>query len=634
MSDVFVSYKAEDRRRVRPLVDALEADGYSVWWDEQIGGGTAWRHEIEAKLNAAKCVVVIWSKRSVGPEGEFVQDEAARAKERHVYVPVTIDNVHLPLGFGETQALPLTGWRGNRSEARYRAVLAAVQRNVGGNGASAVHPLVHSGMDRRTAIAGSAAAVAAVAGLGAWALLRRTFSGASSESIAVLPFANLSGDANQAYFSDGIAEEIRNALTRLSRLKVVGRISSEAVRNDDAETAAKKLGVANILSGSVRQSPSTIRISAQLIDGRNGFERWSETYDRAPGDAIKIQTDIAENVASALSQNLRGAAHSAIAVGGTQNPQAQRLFLQANEASGRGTKDGFQRGLSLLDGAIALDPKYGEAYAARAFVLEFYADIYASGVDELFAYRAKALQSAKVALSIAPNLPATHRALAQIYQGLLDARRADAEYRKALELAPSDAATNRDYANLLERLGQSKRALALADKAIALDPLDGNAYGSRYSALYSARRYADAIAFTKQVQRKSPNLFNWPAEVGWSLLWLGNFDEAQKYFSLAPADSYRRLVGESALLIRGGRRAEVPAKIATLRGVYGDPASYQFAQIYAQLGDKDQAFAALDRAWTIRDTGLFSLKSDPFLDPLRSDPRYAALLRKMNFPAG
>jgi len=634
MSDVFVSYKAEDRRRVRPLVDALEADGYSVWWDEQIGGGTAWRHEIEAELNAAKCVIVIWSKRSVGPEGEFVQDEAARAKVRHVYVPVTIDNAHLPLGFGETQALSLTGWRSNRSDARYRAVLAAVQRNVGGDGASAIQPMAQPSVDRRTVLAGSAAAAAAIAGLGAWALLRRTFAGASSESIAVLPFANLSGDASQAYFSDGIAEEIRSALTRLSRLKVVGRISSEAVRNDDAETAAKKLGVANILTGSVRQSPSTIRISAQLIDGRNGFERWSEAYDRAPGDAIKIQTDIAENVASALSQNLRGAAHSAIAVGGTQNPQAQRLFLQANEASGRGTKDGFQRALSLLDGAIALDPKYGEAYAGRAFVLESYADIYANGVDELFVYRAKALQSAKVAQSIAPNLTATHRALAQIYQGLLDARGADAEYRKALELAPSDASTSRDYANFLGRLGQSKRALSLADKAIALDPLDGNAYRSRYSALYSARRYADAVAFTKQLQRKSPNLFNWPSEVGWALLWLENFDEAQQYFSLAPADSYRRLVGESALLIRRGRRGEVPMKIAILRRVYGDPASYQFAQIYAQLGDKGRAFAALDRARTIRDTGLFSLKSDPFLDPLHSDPRYASLLKKMNFPTG
>ena len=132
MSDVFVSYKAEDRKRVKPLVEAIQAEGFSVWWDEQIGGGSAWRQAIETELNAAKCVIVIWSNRSVGPDGTFVQDEATRAQQRHVYVPVLIDKVHLPLGFGETQALPLTGWRGDRADPHYEAVLAAVQRNVAG----------------------------------------------------------------------------------------------------------------------------------------------------------------------------------------------------------------------------------------------------------------------------------------------------------------------------------------------------------------------------------------------------------------------------------------------------------------------------------------------------------------------
>src|SRR5436309_2396183 len=153
MSDVFVSYKAEDRRRIKPLVEALEADGYSVWWDEQIGGGTAWRHSIEAELNAAKCVIVAWSRRSVGPEGTFVQDEATRAQQRRVYVPVLIDKVHLPLGFGETQALPLTGWHGDRSDSRYQAVLAAVRRNAGaksaGKARSRSTPHAPAHVDRR-----------------------------------------------------------------------------------------------------------------------------------------------------------------------------------------------------------------------------------------------------------------------------------------------------------------------------------------------------------------------------------------------------------------------------------------------------------------------------------------------------
>jgi serine/threonine-protein kinase len=251
MADVFVSYKAEDRRRIKPLVEALQSEGFSVWWDEQIGGGAAWRHTIEVELNTAKCVVVVWSKRSVGEEGTFVQDEATRAQQRHVYVPVLIDKVHLPLGFGETQALPLAGWHGDRSDPHYRAVLDAVRRNVGAKRRAAPAPLRQPKIDRRTAIAGGAVAAAAAAGIGGWAFLRSSPASAS-RSIAVLPVSNLSGDPAQAYFSDGIAEEIRSALTRIAGLKVAGSTSSEAVRNDDAQTAAKKLDVANILTGSVR----------------------------------------------------------------------------------------------------------------------------------------------------------------------------------------------------------------------------------------------------------------------------------------------------------------------------------------------------------------------------------------------
>ena len=328
MSDVFISYKAEDRRRVQPLVQALQADGYSVWWDEHIGTGDEWRQTIEHELDGAKCVVVIWSKRSIGPDGHFVRDEASRAQRRHVYVPVRIDAVDPPLGFGESQAASLRGWHGDRSDPHYQAVLSAVRRNAGERGGSSAPAARRPGVDRRAMIAGGAVAAVAVAGVGAWALLKPG-AAEGSNSIAVLPFANLSGDPTQAYFSDGIAEELRNALARLAGLKVVGRTSSEAVRNDDAETAATKLGVATILTGSVRQSPSLIRVSAQLVDGRNGLEKWSNNYDRPPGDAIKIQTDIAESVARALSAALGGAARA------TMPSEAPRMRAHSNCCSRR-----------------------------------------------------------------------------------------------------------------------------------------------------------------------------------------------------------------------------------------------------------------------------------------------------------
>src|SRR6476619_7516326 len=131
MSDVFVSYKAEDRTRVRPLVDALEADGLSVWWDAHIGGGDDWRDTIARHLDDARCVIVVWSKRSVGPEGRFVRDEASRAQKRRAYLPVTIDKVDPPLGFGESQAIALKSWKGDRTDPRYAALLSAARPMIG-----------------------------------------------------------------------------------------------------------------------------------------------------------------------------------------------------------------------------------------------------------------------------------------------------------------------------------------------------------------------------------------------------------------------------------------------------------------------------------------------------------------------
>jgi TolB-like protein len=201
-------------------------------------------------------------------------------------------------GAFEIETIPRVGYRLNETETE------PVQKRAG--------------LDRRVAIAGGAAALVA-AGVSGWELLKPRGSD-TGDSIAVLPFKNLSGDPNQAYFSDGVAEEIRNALTRLPGLKVIGRGSSEAVRSDDPRSAAEKLGAATILTGSVRRSPTRMRITAELIDGRTGVDRWSQDYDRAPGDVIAIQTDIAANVVSALRIALGSAGQAALTVGGTSNP--------------------------------------------------------------------------------------------------------------------------------------------------------------------------------------------------------------------------------------------------------------------------------------------------------------------------
>ena len=633
MSDVFISYKAEDRRRIQPLVQALQADGYSVWWDEHIGTGDEWRQTIEKQLDGARCVVVVWSKGSVGPEGHFVRDEASRAQRRHVYVPVLIDAVEPPLGFGESQATSLKGWKGDRADTRYQAVISAVTR-IAGAGSTVEGPpsRLQPAVSRRAVVAGGAAATIAVAGAGGWALLKST-SAKGAGSIAVLPFANLSRDPDQAYFSDGLAEEIRSALARIAGLKVVGRTSSEAVRDEDAEQASKRLGVATILTGSVRRSPSMIRVSAQLVDGRTGIEKWSNNYDRSPGDAIKIQTDIAENVASALRIALGSATRAALTAGGTTNPDAQNLTLQANELTNHGSKKAFERALELIDAALALDPNYAQAYGLKAITLLLLYNAYSNGAEELARGRAQALQLAKKAIAIAPDLPVAHGALGIIYAGNLKIAPALIEYRRAYSLARSDPDAIRSYSSLLGRLGNAPEALRLAELAVRLDPLNSSSYGQRAAVLFWSRRYADAARSLEDLKRNSPELFNSPITLGNCLTMLGKAAEAKRSYSEGPADDPFRLTGEAVLAVRTGDRADSLKKVERLQQLFRDAASYQYGQIYAQLEDRPTALSHLEHGWDIKDAGLLAMKVDPWLDPIRNEPRFAALVEKMNFPS-
>ena len=397
MTEVFVSYKSEDRARVAPLVAALEADGVGVWWDAHIGGGSSWRQTIEDELTAARCVIVVWSERSVGREGSFVADEATRAQRRGAYLPVRIDPVEPPLGFGETQALSLIGWKGDRTDPHYQGLLAAVQALLAGKPRPV--PAAYQakrGVDRRLVLGGGAAAVV-VAGAGGWWALHRN--SAPGDSVAVMPFANLSGDPAQAYFSDGIAEELRDALTRIASLKVAARTSSELMRDVDTTTAAAKLGVASILTGSVRRGAGTIRINAELVDGKSGLTRWSEAYDRAIGDALAIQSNIADSVAGALKIALGGAQKTLLTVGGTSNAVAQDAYLRGLALS-RQNKN--KQAIEQLDVAIAADPNFAKPYASRAGARVSTAALTLGG-GALRAEMAKAEADARRSIMLAPG---------------------------------------------------------------------------------------------------------------------------------------------------------------------------------------------------------------------------------------
>jgi serine/threonine-protein kinase len=631
-SDVFISYKAEDRKRLTPLVKALEDEGFDVWWDQHIGSGTDWREEIETHLDAAKVVIVVWSKKTIGAEGRFVRDEAGQAQEAGHYLPITVDNVRPPLGFREVQALDLSSWKGNRADPRFQVLADTIRHRLAGKEIGRKALVVgNAPVSRRGVMIGGGAATAAVAaGLVGWELLRP--SAANARRIAVMPFDNLSGDPNQAYFSDGIAEELRSALARIG-LEVIGRASSDAVKDMDTKAAAAKLGVANVLTGSVRRSLETIRIDAQLIGGSDGVERWTQSYDRAPGDAIKIQTDIATNVAQALSVALGQAARAAVTLGGTADSAAQDLYLKASAL--RGTADSeevVRQVLGLSNAALARDPNYADAHVLRALVLVNLAGRYANTPAEVASTLQQAAAAANRAIGLAPGLGYAYAELGYIEQYRLNFAAALQKVRQALSLSPDDPNVIRAAANVVPLLGSPQEALRLGDRVVALDPLAPRAIASRAIIFKILRRYPDAIDAARKALQLAPQLSGARVSLGYSLTLMNRSAEADAEYQKLPADDTFRLAGEAILAARSRDLAGAEKVMAHLRALDGATASYQYAEIYAQAGNADRAFAELGNAVEAKDPGLAQLKTDAFFDPIRGDPRFAALLKQLNFP--
>jgi TolB-like protein len=624
MASVFLSYDHEDVARAASIASALEKAGHSVWWDRHIHGGAEYQTEIESAVEQADAVVVLWSARSI--KSAWVRDEAAEGRDQGKLVPVLLESVKPPMGFRQYQTIDLSSRRRASGPTHLDELLHAVTKMSGSAPSQqSLSPAVATrSFARRGVLAGGAIVAAVVSGIGGWELLKPK-SPDASDSIAVLPFENLSGDPSRAYFAAGIAGEIRNILTRVAGLKVAGSTSSEAVREADAQTAARKLGVANILTGSVRQTPSAIRITAELIDGQTGLAKWSQNYDRAPGDVIKIQSDIAEKVTRALAVALGASARKALAAE-TNSIAAQTLAFQARDLSWQFTAPAFRRCLQLIDQAIALDPNYGRAYALKAFFVINLADQVASTPTELGKAKADALRSAKIAVSKAPDLPIARSGLAYIYALSLQVRKSLHEHEIAISLPGGEPDVLRNYGYAMSSSGKQDVALRYVDEALALDPLNAGSHAAHVSVLFSARRYEEAVGYSLKLKQESPELFNFNSLFGRALLMLGRTTEAAQAIG-------ENVTGQALLAARTGNRELALAKLAELRQRNGDLGNFSYAQIYAQLGDKERAFGALNRASEVHDSYLLELKVNPFMDPLRSDPRYAALVRKVGFPA-
>jgi TolB-like protein/Tfp pilus assembly protein PilF len=625
---LFLSYSRADERRARKLAAVLQAQGYEVWWDGLIEGGATYAQSIATALDMADAIIVLWSAHSI--ESDWVRDEASRGRERHRLIPLSLDGCAPPLGFGQYQVINLAHWHGRANSPE----ISAIERAIATVTQQAVSPSGrHTETTRRGLLAGGAAAAGlAVAGGGAWFAWDRGLFGNGAEtplSIAVLPFRNLSGDAAQNYFSDGLTDEIRVALTRISALNVLAGTSSATASEQDSDprAIARALDVGYLLGGSIQRSGDEVRIATDLTDGRTGFSRWSQSFDRKLTDIFAVQSDIARTVAQAMSVQV---ATSDPAPGGTGSVEAYEDYLRGRALYGLAKDEATDRAaLADFDAAIAADPKFALARAARSRSLASLAGEYAKA-SELKPMYDQAIAEARRAIDLAPNLPEAHLAMAyDLFAGRLDIAAARPFYDRAYALGRGNAEVALLFALYCSRAGRAAEATAAVSRAVALDPLNPRAFRAQGSVAYAARRYADALPPLRHALQLNPKMTFAHSLAGSALLGLGRVEEARKEFAAEPGEEFR----QSGLAIaehRLGNDGAAKQAFAELVSKVGDSALYQQAQVLAQWGRTDDALATLVRARGVGDSGLTYAATDQLLDPLRKDPRFIRFVNDLH----
>jgi TolB-like protein/Flp pilus assembly protein TadD len=455
-----------------------------------------------------------------------------------------------------------------------------------------------------------------------------------SHSIAVLPFVNVSGDKEQEYFSDGLTEELLNSLVHIDGLQVAARTSSFSFReHPDVADVAHKLNVSTVLEGSVRRSGRTVRVTAKLISGVTGFHLWSKTYDRDLGDVLKLQTEIATAVATALEVTLLGDEAEKIELGGTRNPAALDAYLRGAKAY-TSFHDGedIKAAIAAYTEAIRLDPNYALAFASRSPAYLSYASQFTTGAAIRESVD-KAEEDAHQAIKLAPDLAEGHVALAgYLEKGSLDFMHASEAYERALALAPGNATVLDNYGRAAANMGRAEAGIAASRHAVALDPLNPSMRRHLGQSLFYARRYGEALAAYQEGVALDPDSATNHAFLGLAYYALGDLRNAQSscdvkfnanlWIQFCLAVTYGKL----------GRPADAQAELKELQARGGDAGAYQYASIYAQWGETAKALEWLATAMRVRDSGLIELKTDPLLDPLRNEPRFQAIERELKFP--
>lgn len=613
LPDIFLSYGHGDEATARRFAESFEREGFSVWWDASLRSGDAFDATIEAALRSAKAVVVLWSAISV--QSRWVRAEATLAERNKTLMPVMIEHCDRPIMFELMHTADLSHWNGDPNDLAWQTYLSGLRRLVEAGGRSP-----DSTAENRQPITRDKDSASAI----------------SSEqrlpSIAVLPFANLSGDKEQEYFSDGLAEEIINALAKIPRLKVIARTSAFAFKgqNIDIRRIAETLGVASILEGSVRRSGNRIRVTAQLIAATDGTHLWSERYDRELADVFAVQDEISAAISKALQVRL--SPQAAAKPRYTPKLPAYEALLKAQHFHWKVTAEAMGQARPFYEQAIALDPQFALAHALYADYLIGRAVVSLSPLREV----ASVIRSlAHRALELDASLADAHAPLC-ILAALHDYDWKEARHQFALATpggqGSPQARMECGWACLLAS-GQRQEAVEQLRLAVQGDPLHLTHRSLLALCLGAAGHFTEAEELLRQARDLDPNFFLTHYHLAGIYTARQMFAEAlacaEKAFSLAPW--YRATIGMYAgLLVRMGQpdRGQDVFKALGSSEAYGTARAV--AVFHTCCGQIDLAADWFERAIEERDPSAPALLQSAIGEPLRLSPRWPKLAALMN----
>jgi adenylate cyclase len=569
MADVFVSYARSSEPVAEQLCNALRNAGFSVWRDDELPAHRAYGEVIEERLKASKAVVVLWSADAA--HSQWVRAEADAAREAGTLVQASVDGTIPPMPFNQVQCADLKNWEGDPNAAGWKKVEASVSALVGGDAPS---ESPNAGATPR------------------------------KNGICVLPFANMSGDAEQEYFSDGISEDITTDLSKVSALAVTARNTAFTLKGAAVDVCeiARRLGVSHVLEGSVRKAGNRVRITAQLIDGATGDHVWAERYDRDLTDIFEIQDEITKEIVAALKLKLLPREKKAIEQRGTTSADAYNLYLMARQywiTGNHGDIRREERVIRICERAVEIDPDYAQAWALKALAEATLKFGYGREGDG-------GLGSAARALSIDPNIAEAHCVIARHHSDEGRDAEADAELEIALKLNPESWEVNKETARQRMLQGRIPEAMRFYEKATELVENDYHAWAMLITC-YQSQGMAQQTLHAAQMM----------------------IEGAEKAVAEDPSNGSALGIGAGGLAVLG---QEQRAREWIERAILIDPDNnnmrYNFACVLAtHLGDREAAIEMLSVPLATAGGILIRhLDTDPDLDSLRSDPRFQKMV--------